>query len=99
MRIHESPFWAELLACPDCRAELACANGVVAPCPGCGRTFAMRDGVPLLHPRGAAALAADGAEFFLDAPGRMVALAARHPRLARLAALPDFTSPRVRALP
>ena len=37
----------ELLRCPFCRASLEEAEGSLA-CPGCGRTFAVADGIPLM---------------------------------------------------
>jgi len=37
----------ELLRCPFCRAELAAA-GATLECPGCGRSFAVEDGIPLM---------------------------------------------------
>ena len=37
----------ELLRCPFCRASLDEAGGSLA-CPGCGRTFAVENGIPLM---------------------------------------------------
>ena len=37
----------ELLRCPICRSALA-ADGEALACPGCGRTFAVAEGIPLL---------------------------------------------------
>jgi SAM-dependent methyltransferase/uncharacterized protein YbaR (Trm112 family) len=88
----------DLLACPDCRAPLTWHETGIDPCPGCGRTFRTAGGVPLLHPSSGRTDEDDGRQFFIEEPGRMTQLAARHPRLARLIALPDFLSP-VNALP
>lgn len=53
----EAGAWLlELLACPDCRAPLAEA-GAALRCGGCGRPYAVRDGIPQLLP---APLAAGG---------------------------------------
>lgn len=43
-----------------------------------------------MHPAGSAALA-DGRKFFIEEPGRMDQLRRKHPRIARLMELPDFT--------
>ena len=42
----ETPL-LELLRCPFCRASLEEGEGSLA-CPGCGRTFAVADGIPLM---------------------------------------------------
>jgi uncharacterized protein YbaR (Trm112 family) len=38
----------ELLRCPICRSRLAASGDEQLDCPGCGRTYAVRDGIPLL---------------------------------------------------
>jgi uncharacterized protein YbaR (Trm112 family) len=88
----------DLLACPDCRAPLSWREAVLEPCPRCGRVFDTAGGIPLLHPSSGRKDEDDGRQFFIEEPGRMTRLAARHPRLARMIALPDFLSP-VNALP
>ena len=38
----------ELLRCPICRSRLVASGDERLDCPGCGRTYAVRDGIPLL---------------------------------------------------
>jgi SAM-dependent methyltransferase len=99
------PWWTSILACPDCRADLRWEQGTLSPCGGCGRSFEVRNGVPLLHPgprtgrsgaddSGATPTVSEaGQRFFVDEPGRLDQLRRRHPRLARILELPDFTTP------
>ena len=42
----ETPL-LELLRCPLCRASLTAGEGTLA-CDGCGRTFGLEDGIPLM---------------------------------------------------
>lgn len=88
MPLERSAALADILACPDCRHPLLFAGGLLAPCAGCGRSFEVRDGVPILHPRDSATAAA-GDRFFIEEPGRKAALSVRHPRIARWIAIPD----------
>ena len=45
------PQLIELIACPDCRSDLAQAEGRLL-CTGCGRQYEVRSGIPILYPTG-----------------------------------------------
>jgi SAM-dependent methyltransferase/uncharacterized protein YbaR (Trm112 family) len=90
---HMSVWWTDILACPDCRADLKWHGGSLDPCPLCGRAFDVQDGVPILHPRDGSPVSEAGRQFFVEEPGRLDSIRQRNPRLARLLDLPDFTTP------